>query len=84
MKVQISINEDLINRVDDIAKKNGFTRSGLISVACTNYCNTQAFYDLSESMSRAFDKCAETGTLDEVTMKQLQSFSLMLQTMNSK
>ncbi len=37
MKVTISLDDNLLKRIDDYAKKNGVKRSGLISIACSQY-----------------------------------------------
>lgn len=38
-KISISVREDLLERIDVYADNNGMTRSGLISLACSQYLN---------------------------------------------
>ena len=38
-KLNVTIREDLLERVDDYADENGMTRSGLIAMAVTQYLN---------------------------------------------
>ena len=42
MKVQISLNDKLMERADKYADLNYLSRSGLISLALTNYLKTNA------------------------------------------
>lgn len=42
MKVQISLNDKLLERADKYANLNYLSRSGLISLALTNYLKTNA------------------------------------------
>lgn len=38
-KLNVTIREDLLERMDDYAGENGMTRSGLIAMAVTQYLN---------------------------------------------
>lgn len=38
-KLNVTIREDLVERMDEYADENGMTRSGLIAVAVTQYLN---------------------------------------------
>ena len=38
-KLNVTIREDLLKRMDDYSSENGMTRSGLIAVAVTQYLN---------------------------------------------
>lgn len=38
-KLNVTIREDLLERMDDYADENGMTRSGLIAMAVTQYLN---------------------------------------------
>lgn len=37
VKINITVDEDLLERIDQYAKENYISRSGLITLACTNY-----------------------------------------------
>lgn len=75
MKVGITLNDELLKKMDDYAKENFMTRSGLISVAVRDYINSseasRALVELSHSMS----KIAKSGKLDKATKKQLEDFN---------
>lgn len=73
-KVQISVDDELLERVDRIADANYMSRSGLISLACTQYINSQDVIIAVRDMSLAMRKIADTGSVDEETMSQLEDF----------
>lgn len=74
MKVGITLDENLVTRIDRFADENYMSRSGFISLACTHYLNsvevTKAIKDLSVCMR----KIADTGKLDCETIEQLEDF----------
>ena len=76
-KVQISIDDELLERIDRIADSNYMTRSGLISLSCTQYVNSQDVILAIRDMSRAMRKIADTGVVDDETMQQLEDFERM-------
>lgn len=71
MKINISIDDALIHRVDAYADANYMSRSGFISLACAQYLNqNEALISLGE-MANAFRKMAETGTITDEDRKNL-------------
>lgn len=74
MKVQITLDDALMKRVDAYADENYMSRSGLLSLAATQYLNavdvTKAIKDMAVSMR----KIADNGTVDHETMEQLEDF----------
>lgn len=74
MKVQITLDDALMKRVDAYADENYMSRSGLLSLAATQYLNavdvTKAIKDMAVSMR----KIADNGTIDHETMEQLEDF----------
>lgn len=73
-KVQISVDDELLERVDRVADANYMSRSGLISLACTQYLNSQDVIIAVKDMSLAMRKIADMGKVDEETMEQLEDF----------
>ena len=76
-KVQISIDDELLERIDRIADSNYMTRSGLISLSCTQYVNSQDVILAIRDMSLAMRKIADTGVVDDEAMQQLEDFERM-------
>lgn len=74
MKVQISLDDKLMERADAFADANYMSRSGLISLALTHYLNTNDTLMAIQNLSLAMKKIADTGNLDHETMEQLEDF----------
>lgn len=72
MKVQISVDDKLMERVDAYADENYMTRSGLITLACTQFLNQAETLKAIVDMSICLNKIAEKGTVDEDTMRELE------------
>lgn len=72
MKLGITLDDNLVARLDEYAEDNYMTRSGCISLALTQYLNasdvTKAIKDLSLSMR----KIADTGKISSDQMEQLE------------
>ena len=78
MKVQISLDDDLMERIDACADRNYMSRSGLISLACVQFLQQSDMVDAVKRISFACQKVADTGTLDEETKKQLDDFQRLV------
>lgn len=74
MKVQISLDDKLMERVDNYADNNYMSRSGLISLACVQYLNQADIVMAIKDMSLAMRKIADTGEIDENTRRELEDF----------
>lgn len=73
-KVNISFDDELLERIDDFADRNYMSRSGLVSYAVTQYLNQSQVIDCIKDMSLAMRKIADTGTIDHEVMEQLEDF----------
>lgn len=74
MKVQISLDDELLNRVDNYADRNYMSRSGLISLSLTQYLSQNEMMVAVKDMALCMRKIADNGEVDEETMKQLEDF----------
>lgn len=72
MKVQVSLDDRLMERIDYYAKENYMSRSGMISIACTQYLNQYEAVNAVINMSVCMKKIADRGMVDEETMKELE------------
>ena len=79
MKINITMNDELLARVDEFAKEQYTSRSGLISQAVVNYLNQQEAMKMLRMMSKAMQRIAETGTIDEDTQRELDDFHRICQ-----
>lgn len=74
MKMQISLDDSLVRRIDDYADRNYMSRSGLISLATTQYLNSNEMILAIKDMAVCMRKIADTGTVDHETVEQLEDF----------
>lgn len=73
-KINISINEELLDRADKYGEQNYLSRSGLISLALSQYLAAQEANAMLKGMSVAMQKIADKGEIDDATMEQLEDF----------
>lgn len=73
-KVQITIDDELLKRVDFYADDNYMSRSGLLAVAVTQYLNANEMINAITRMGIAMEKIADKGEIDEQTQQELQDF----------
>lgn len=74
MKVQITLDDALMERVDAYADENYMSRSGLLSLAVTQYLNAADVTKAIKEMALCMRKIADNGTVDRETMEQLEDF----------
>lgn len=75
MKVQITMDDALVKRMDKAVEDNYTSRSGLISMALVQYLNQNEVVSAVRDLSLALRKIADTGSVDEQTQQQLDDFS---------
>jgi metal-responsive CopG/Arc/MetJ family transcriptional regulator len=73
-KVQISIDDNLLLKVDKLADSMYMSRSGFISYACSQVVNSNAVLVAISDVSLALRKIADTGTLSAEEKLQLEDF----------
>lgn len=84
MKMQISLDDKLAERLDSYAEANYMSRSGLISLSITQYLNQADVVTAIRDMSLAMKKIAEKGNVDEETMEQLEDFERICKMLTGK
>lgn len=72
MKINITLDDALMQRIDTHADENYMSRSGLISLACTQYLNSQDVARAVKDFSLCCRKIADAGTVDEETQTKLE------------
>ena len=73
-KVQISIDEQLLDRIDSYADQTYMSRSGLITLACSQYLNQAEIVYAIKDLSLAMQKIAKDKKIDNKTMEKLEDF----------
>lgn len=74
MKVTISLDDELLARIDSYADETFMSRSGLISLSCVQYLNTYEGIKAIREMALAMRKIADKGEIDDETRQQLEDF----------
>lgn len=74
MKVNISLDDKLVERIDSFADNNYMSRSGLISFATTQFLNQADVITAINDISMTMRKIADKGAVDDETIQQLEDF----------
>ena len=74
VKLQITLEEELLNSVDDYCDKNYMNRSWLISQALVQVLNQQKMIDSLVNVSIALKNVSEQGFIDDSTKKEMEQF----------
>lgn len=72
MKVNITLDDELMKRVDKYADENYMSRSGLISLAATQFLNASDVTTAIKDMSIAMRKIADKAVVDKETIEALE------------
>lgn len=75
MKINISLDDELVKRIETYADNNYMSRSGFISLACNQYLASADVVTAVKTLSLAMQKIADNGEVDEQTSKELEDFS---------
>lgn len=76
-KLQITMDEELLNAVDEYCDKNYMNRSWLISQSLVQVINQQKMIDAIANISIALKNVSEKGDLDVETRKEMETFETM-------
>lgn len=82
VKVNVTLDANLLARADEFADDNYLTRSGLLSLALTQYLNqnsvTKALTDLAVSMRRIADNNNNISDEDMRTLKEFEQIANLI------
>ena len=78
MKVNITLDDQLMKRVDEYADQNYMSRSGLISLATTQFLNAADVTAAFKDMTLCMRKIADNNAVDEETLGRLQDCERVL------
>ena len=73
-KINISIDDSLLEKIDALASDNDTSRSGFISMGMNEYVRSREMSSAIKSMSVSMAKIASQGYVDDETKKQLEFF----------
>lgn len=83
-KIQISLDDELLKRVDTYADDNYMSRSGLITLAATQFLNMNEVTKAIVSLNAAMQRIADTGKVDDETMKELENWQRLANYVTTK
>ena len=83
-KISISINDDLLSRLDKSAAETYSSRSGFISQAVLQYLTSIEIPNIMSNMYVVMQKIADNNEIDEETKRQLQDFQALAKALNNK
>lgn len=83
MKIQMSLKDDLVEKVDKYAKENYLSRSALVSIALNQYLLSHEVSTAIMEMSVAMRRIADTGKLDDEAMRQMEDFERLARLFSS-
>lgn len=77
MKVQLSLDDRLMERVDAFADENYMSRSAFFTACASQYLGQFEAMALIKKMSAVIDKIDATGKIDAEAQKQLDDFQTL-------
>lgn len=81
-KVQISIDDGLLSRLDEYADRNYTTRSGAVSLACNQLIMADDMRRSIRTMALAMKRIADSNEIDEQSKEELKAFEMLAQMMS--
>lgn len=83
MKLSISLPDELVSKMDEIADANFLTRSGFIAMCCTSYINQMYAVEAVANMSKVLEQMVSKGVTPEA-MAELEKLQLTAQLLLKK
>lgn len=74
IKVNITLDEELMRRIDEYAEENYLNRSSLVSLATSQFLNAADVTKAIKDMAFAMRKIADNGEIDDESRRQLEDF----------
>lgn len=84
VKVNVTLDEELLQRIENYADENYLTRSGLISLAASQFLLREEASKAVVDLSLTMRKIADSGTIDEEQQKQLEYFERFARMLSGK
>lgn len=78
MKVQISVDDELMAKVDQAIEAMHVNRSGYFSMAVAQQVQTWEMVNAIKLMSFSIKKIADTGVVDDETRHQIEDFERLV------
>lgn len=76
-KVQISMEDNMLQRLDEYADRNYTTRSGAIAYACSQMMAAEEMRRAISTMALAMKRIAESNEIDAQSKADLEQFQML-------
>lgn len=74
VRLNISLDETLLQRIDQFAEENFLSRSGLLSVAANEFINSSLLVTAFNDVAFSIRKIADNNQIDDESLKKLEDF----------
>lgn len=74
MKINVSLDDKLIERIDHYVENYYMSRSSFVSLACTQFLNQSEVVFAIKDLSLAMQKIAKDKKVDDDTLERLEDF----------
>lgn len=81
VKLNITIDEELMRRVDEYCEENFLNRSALFSISVSEHLNAYAASKAIQDMALTMRKIADSGKADPELLKDLEQFEAIAKMM---
>lgn len=76
-KINITVNDDLLKKIDDFADENYTTRSGFFAQAANQFLLEKSVPKSLQDIAVCFKRIADNNQIDEESKKQLEEFAIL-------
>ena len=74
MKINVSLDDKLIERIDHYVENYYMSRSSFVSLACTQFLNQSEVVFAIKDLSLAMQKIAKDKKIDDESLERLEDF----------
>lgn len=78
MKVQLSIDDELLSKVDSYSDSLYLSRSAFVSLACSTYLSGMEFRSVLKDISVTLRRIADSSEIDDQSKRELAQFEALV------
>ncbi len=81
-KINITMPEELVAKIEEFAGKTSQTKSGFICQACRKYIDSIRYFTMLEELQKAYERLGQKYNDDDKTIAELNKMMSVLSLMN--
>lgn len=81
-KINITMPEELVAKIEEFAVKTSQTKSGFICQACRKYIDSIRYFTMLEELQKAYERLGQKYNDDDKTIAELNKMMSVLSLMN--